>query len=342
MRDRRPARVSADERPVREAPVPQAPVVVWRFVDGKRGHEGQSEGLVRALAERLALTAHELAPHEFAPHEFARTPLGRSASGLLELAQARFPPAEGLPDPALLIGAGHATHLPMLAARRARGGRAVALMKPSLPLGWFDLCVVPEHDRVRGPNVLVTRGALTRMRPSTRHDPGRGLVLVGGPSAHHGWSDRHLIEQVEAVIDAEPAVEWTLAASRRTPAPTFAELARLAGPHVRAVPFHAVDTDWLPDELARAGRVWVTEDSVSMVFESLTAGAATGLLEVPARRVGRVARGLRALADEGLVTPFAAWREGRPLTPPATPFDEAARVARAIVERWVERWPAEP
>ena len=147
-----------------------ATVVVWRLSDGKPGHDNQSRGLIRALGRLTALECHQLNGR------------GAGRRALWSMLAARFRPGQGLPDPALLIGAGHATHLPMLAARIARGGKAVVLMKPSLPLYWFDLCLIPEHDRppVRD-NVVATQGVLNTGRASDCATPGIGLILVGGP-----------------------------------------------------------------------------------------------------------------------------------------------------------------
>ena len=78
----------------------------------------------------------------------------------------------------------------MLAARRARGGRAVVLMSPVLPRRLFDLCVIPEHDRPRpAANVLQTLRSLNRVQAVEpgRHDS--GLLLVGGSSLPEGWCD---------------------------------------------------------------------------------------------------------------------------------------------------------
>ena len=78
----------------------------------------------------------------------------------------------------------------------------------------------------------------------------------------------------------------------------------------------------------------MTQDSVSMVYEALTAGVATGLLEVPARGRGRVVEGIRRLAAAGQVTGFEDWAAGTPLQPPGVIFDEANRSARWICEQW--------
>ena len=258
----------------------------------------------------------------------ARAALGWWLAGI-------FPPGAGLPDPDLIVGAGHATHAALLAARRARGGRAVVLMRPSLPLAWFDLCVIPAHDRPPArPNVLVTRGPLNPLAPGERRGE-EGLVLVGGPSAHHGWDGAAVLAAIGEVLAREPGRPWTVTTSRRTP-PEFAEALRaaLAG-RARVVPWQETGPGWLPERLARAAVAWVTEDSVSMAYEALSAGAAVGLLPVPRRgRAGRVVRGIDELVAAGLAVRLADWLAGAALRPPAEPLDEAGRCADWILTRW--------
>lgn len=298
-------------------------LVVWRFSDGKTGHDNQSRGLIDALARLRPVEVFVLDPLP------ARTVLLRLISGHLGWRRE-------LPAPDLVLGAGHRTHLSLLAARRSRGGRVVVLMRPSLPLSLFDLCLIPDHDAPPArPNVLPTRGALNRIQPSSTLDPSRGLLLIGGPSPHFGWEDAGLHQQIAAVLATDPAMCWTLTTSRRTP-PGFLDcLPELRGGRLTAVPVSDTGPDWLPAQLARAGRVWVTADSVSMVYEALTAGAAVGVLELPPKRSSRrVSRGLERLAAEGWVTPFTDWRRNQVLRRPDRSFNEAERCARWIVEQW--------
>ena len=296
--------------------------VVWAFTDGKAGHENQTRGLLQALARLHALDVRWVD----VPPLFRR---------LMDLLLHRFTPGRDLPDPVLLIGAGHGTHLPLLAARRARGGRIALLMKPTLPCSWFDLCIVPEHDAARADNILVTRGALNSVSASGEKDSNAGLILVGGPSRHHGWDETELLAQIQEILVRDSGMHWTLTTSRRTPASTLAHLNTLSVSNLKVVPFEATDRNWLPAQLARATRVWVTEDSASMLYEALTARAATGVLPVPAKGESRIARGVAALARDGLVTGYRDWQQGKILAPPATPFNEAARVAAWISERWL-------
>lgn len=299
------------------------PFVVWRFSDGKAGHDNQTGGLAEALARLRSVETHTLDP----------LPLLTALRGLLG---GRQPGWRRLPAPDLLLGAGHRTHLSLLAARRIRGGKVVVLMRPSLPLDLFDLCLIPEHDAPPArPNVLVTRGALNRIQPSAMLEPERGLLLIGGPSAHFGWDDAALRPQIAAIVAADPTIRWTLTTSRRTP-PSFLEgLSGMTDPRLAVVPVAATGPDWLPAQLARAGRVWVTADSVSMVYEALTAGAAVGVLDIPRKHSSRISRGLDRLAADGWITSFADWRQRRHLHRPAGVFNEAERCAHWIVERWL-------
>lgn len=298
------------------------PLVVWRFSDGKAGHDNQTRGLAEALARLRAVETYTLDP---LPSSIALGGwlLGRPLSW------------KDLPAPDLSLGAGHRTHLSLLAARRIRGGKAVVLMRPSLPLELFDLCLIPEHDAPPSrPSVLATRGALNRIQPSAVLDPQQGLLLIGGPSAHFGWDDAVLRQSIAAIVTVDPAIRWTLTTSRRTP-PSFLEgLSDLTEARLTVVPVAATGPDWLPAQLARAGQAWVTADSVSMIYEALTAGAAVGVLEVPRKRAGRISRGLDHLAADGWVTSFADWRQRRSLRCPAGVFNEAERGARWIVEQW--------
>lgn len=296
---------------------------MWRFVDGLRGHENQIDGLIEALDARMPVSVHTIETPR--AHRFA------TAWRTLVGADTDTPPSADL-----LIGAGSTTQLPMLAARRRRGGRVVVLMKPSLPLGWFDLVVAPAHDRiVRRDNVLVTRGAINRVRPSSAKNPHQGLMLIGGPDRRHEWEPLALEGQIATVASRHAEVRWCAASSRRTPAGFLERLRALGLENLETVDVADVDADWLPRTLATTSTVWVTEDSVNMLYEALTAGAATGLLELP--KLGGSASHPPLEGDPvatGLVTRFDAWVRGARLAPPDTPLDEAGRCADWILERW--------
>jgi hypothetical protein len=93
------------------------------------------------------------------------------------------------------------------------------------------------------------------------------------------------------------------------------------------------DPNWLTAELARAEVVWVSSDSVSMIYEALTAGAAVGVIDVPARRRDRITAIAGELATRGTVTLYEDWGNGTALTARA-PLAEARRCADLILAAW--------
>lgn len=298
-------------------------LTIWRLTDGKAGHEKQSLGLARALGRLAGASCHDLR-------------VGSGAAALRDWLLGRFPAGRGLPDPDLILAAGHATHLPALAARHARGGRIVVLMRPSLPLALFDLCLIPEHDRPpQRENVVATRGVLNAVSTCRKKDPARGLILIGGGSSHYRWDSAAVIEQVGRITTATPGVSWRLTTSRRTPADFLHLLSGRPAPNLEVQPHTQTPPGWLEEELGACAQVWVTQDSVSMLYEALTAGCGVGLLRLaPVGAHGRLKRGIRQLLDARWVTPYEDCRPGEPLPPPPQPFNEAERCARLILERW--------
>ena len=81
-------------------------LVIWAFTDGKPGHENQTRGLINALADLVTVETHWIKA-------------GSAVGTAWQTLRGSFPPAD-LPAAQVLIGAGHATHIPMLLARRAR------------------------------------------------------------------------------------------------------------------------------------------------------------------------------------------------------------------------------
>ncbi|WP_324778926.1 mitochondrial fission ELM1 family protein [Thiobacillus sedimenti] len=293
---------------------------VWVISDAKPGHLNQSLGLAEALARAAPSTVHTL----------PALPAWRAWLALL----LKRAPGGDLPSPDLIIGAGHATHLTLLAARRARGGRTVVLMKPSLPRRWFDLCILPAHDGIAADRrTLVTEGALNRVRPAAEHDPQCGLLLIGGPSPHFEWDADALHLQLRSILARTPETRWVLTTSRRTPADFAAGVP--PAPNLAIVPHTETAPDWLPAQLARCGNVWVTPDSASMVFEALSAGAAVGVFDLPVKPRSRIGQAIARLADTRRVTRFARWCAHGALHPNLHPLAEADRCATWILE-WLK------
>lgn len=312
-------------------------MIVWRFHDDRPGHGHQSQGLVQALTECVDVTSFDIA---------AADNRGMLSSWLL----GRYEPGHSLPDPDILLGAGHRTHGHLLAACRCRGGKAIVLMKPSLPLSWFDLCVIPEHDHPpeRG-NIYTTKGALNQMFDAGRHDEKSALLVLGGPSRHYQWNDQVVLAQVEELLKARADKNWVVTTSRRTPVSMSRYFSQIKS--ITFIPFNACEKGWFAACLQQVGEVWVSEDSVSMVYEALTAGTRVGLLRVATssnqngengmsqrffkkNAVNRLANAIDQLVEKKWVGRPGDWQLP---AGPKIPINEATRCARWITEVWLKK-----
>jgi hypothetical protein len=294
-------------------------LVVWQWTDGKRGHERQCQGLLEALARRLPVDVHVL--------PVPPSPLKR----VLDFIAGTLPALRALPSPDLILAAGRACALPALTARRARGGRVICIMRPQLPRRCFDLCIIPRHDGVPASDrIILSEGPMNPMRPAASREAGLGVVLLGGPSAHHDWNDDALMAQLQGLLAAQPDMHWLATDSRRTPVALAPRLAALGTIEFRS--HRETAPEWLPALLARAEQVWVSADSVSMIYEALSAGARVGVLHVPARQADRISAVADDLQARGLVMSLTDIETGTKSA--TTPLREAERIADLILARW--------
>lgn len=302
--------------------------VIWRVMDDKAGHRNQVLGLCDSLSRLIDA-------------DFVDVPVDRQLAAWKSLLPGRLQPFETLPSPTLLVGAGHSVHLPMLRLQRRFGGKTVVLMKPSLPMAWFDLSFIASvHNITKQRDYLeITDGPLNRIRPSNTLENSCGLVLIGGPSDHFEWSDADVMNQLTAVLSRSPGIEWTLTTSRRTPK-SFIDMWHAADLPGQMFLCEHTPPGWLQEQAQYASTVWVTCESMSMVYEALTAGASVGLFDLEPKQRGRVFRSVQGLIDAGRVRSWADWNQGKPLPIQSEPFCEADRCAEIVSERFFAATPA--
>ena len=232
----------------------QRPTVVWRITDGKKGHEKQTQALVQGLKAFPTCSIEEFT----VPCKFT------------------FSTCENLPSPDLILGAGHATHIPMLLCKLLFGGKTVLLMKPTIPAILFDLVLVPHHDDCTSfGNVEFTEGVLS---PSieNRPNPKCGVILLGGTNRHFDWNTADIIRKIQAIADRDPGKQWTVCDSPRTPVDCLAAIEPQA--NIVKKPWQETNETFLTELLAGSSATWVTCDSVSMLYEALATRAQVGVL----------------------------------------------------------------
>lgn len=262
---------------------------VWAVTDNKPGHQNQTKGLIEALSQyrKVDVTWKPLTPLKSNVWAMLTYKLDPSNKG----------PSHQRPD--LLIGTGHQTHVTLLALKNSFGGRVVIMMSPSLPLNLFDLCFIPRHDKPKNrDNTIETLGPINRVTPSSSLDSKVGLILVGGPSKHFTWDSSTVAQNIGSLLAQNKDTQWVIAGSRRTPKDFYSEL-RSSSLDAQVILPDDVSSDWLPETMLQSGKIWVTEDSVSMVYESLTSGAQTGVIRLTREKASRVSEEIDRLILEG-------------------------------------------
>ena len=305
-------------------------MIIYIISDGKKGHLSQTRGLAQALMAQ----AREQQPNKtHACYEVDVSRMGFFAKLTYTAKELSYP------KPDLILCAGHGTHLPALRMARHYHSLCMVCMKPSLPIRCFDLCITPKHDyEGEAPvQVFLTNGALNAISPRPDVEKKETLLLIGGPSKEFGWDEDYILTQLSTITRYNEG-QMVLTTSRRTPS-DFVQRLVAEFPSIRVEPVESTGPTWVADHLAAAREVWVTQDSVSMVYEALSCGAPVGIIEMPVhpRRAGkapsRVARGLAQLVEEGHVSTFTQWARTHILTA-GVPLNEANRAAEYILTRY--------
>ena len=294
---------------------------IWRVTDGKSGHDSQSAGLCKAIADLSSSTQFDLTANSL-------------TSCLKSFISQKFADGNRLPDPDIIIGAGHGTHLTMLSAKRVRKGKIVVIMKPSLPLNFFDICVIPKHDAPpKKKNVIETNGALNTLEFNNNKSKNLGLILIGGPSKHYKWDSKLIISQIGTVVSRCKEINWTISSSPRTPKNMMSKILASNYKNVDILDFNNSFNKNIRKLIFMAKNIWVSPDSISMIYESLTSGASIGLFEMLKKRKNRIYTSVDNLIIENHVTTFGAWEKTNVLQTNNLNLSESKRCASIILEK---------
>jgi uncharacterized protein len=317
------------------------PKNIWLITDGKPGHETQLIGLGERLQELSGATIHwhhikskrlkkghpstefqQATPQEAGPQHNALKKTENTTS-----------------SPDLLIAAGHRTHRTLYFLARKHKAFSTVLMKPSLPLGFFNAIICPSHDKLKpSERVLNTDGVINKVRPSRDAKvPKQHSILLGGPSKHFEWNDNALFKQIETLVSARPDAQWEVYASPRTPAIFSAMLSASLLPNLTFRPYTTQAKHSLQAALKSSSECWITPDSVSMIYESLTAGCATATFTSPVsktKKLGRVALGLQQLIDAQRISQWQSSKLALPLPANTSTLWEADRATHWLLERF--------
>lgn len=304
----------------------------WVVTDGKSGMENQCLGLAEALSITPIVKRVKLRQPWRALSPFLQLGLGHAFD------PAGDPVAPPWPD--LLIATGRLSVPATLYVKRENPKTfAVQLQDPVIDPGHFDLVVVPEHDGLRGANVMVTQGALHRVTPEMLAVEGEKLVpqverlpkphiavLIGGSNAVYRLTAKEMEPLAAQLAQLAKGTGGSLLVtpSRRTGADNLAVLQNA----LRDTPAFIWDGQGVNPYygmLGLADYIVATCDSVNMVSEACTTGKPVYVIDLPGGS-DKFNRFHDALRKEGFTRRF----DGKLERWSYTPLDEVRRVAERV------------
>ena len=271
--------------------------VIWIISEGSPGHVSQSVGLADAIAARVPATIRQL---ECRPRRsgmmrgfIRRCWMGQRARPLPDLILDHWlrleRPAKEEPAPDVILASGGKS---VFAARTLATKYGVPFIflgeRKPYPAAWFHTTFSPssfdaEANDIRM-DVIPTKisPAIVRQAAADWADRPKGplwTLLIGGTSRSHHYQNGDWEQLAEGMtaLARRGGIRWLVTTSRRSGIQLEDRLRDLLPPDIVA------DAVWwcrqpekkLTAYLGAAEKIWVTQDSVSMVTEAVATGKPT-------------------------------------------------------------------
>lgn len=234
---------------------------IWLILDGKRGHEKQIEDLAFCITKRIKTNIIKIKKKNVLHVFFNFISIGND-------------PCKSLPLPDFILASGHQTHFDAIQKKNRYGGKLIIIMKPSLPSFLFDLIIMPAHDKKKnGNNIFVINNSINKITNLGKQRKNSGLFLIGGPSRNFYWSSEKVIDEINKIIQMNPNIDFSITTSRRTPDDFFDFFEEELKKKIFIYNYRDLSSDWIDKMIGSFEYSWVTQDSISMVSEMISAGS---------------------------------------------------------------------
>jgi len=216
----------------------------------------------------------------------------------------------------IIISCGRKSVIPSIYLKKSSKKKIfnIHIQDPKVYLGNFDLVIAPEHDNLRGKNVISSKGAihyLTLDEIKNNHNYLADklnknheylLLVLGGPNKYYNYEDKNLINIFDIIkkILNNNNLKAIVIPSMRTPKKTI----NLANEHLglENLVINNVDKKAYLSGLSLAKYIIVTCDSTSMISEAALTGKPIYIADIPAKRKDERFKKFRDLFSELNIT----------------------------------------
>ena len=243
------------------------------LTQGMHGMVSQVEGLARALGLTYKHQSIELKPFwNLLPPKL--TPISEN------LVKEKF-----VCDSKVIISCGRKSVIPSIALKKRLGKEifTIHIQDPKVSLKHFDLIISPEHDNIKGDNVLTTKGAIHYLTKKEIKDnlnylnvnkEKKKLVafIIGGPNKYYNYNEQaiqQLFTKIKTLFTPDK-YKIIIVPSYRTPEKIIKKAFDTF--NFNHIVIKTVDKKAYLSALALADISVVTCDSTSMISEAAITG----------------------------------------------------------------------
>ena len=310
--------------------------ICWTITDAFPGMKSQVEGLADAIG---FTTVHKTCRRKW-PWGWLGLASGNPLKHLSKDSDPLIPP---WPD--VVISCGRRSASLALAIKKKSQGKArcIHIQNPIINRSSFDLIIAPEHDKLSGSNVILTRGALHKVSQK-KLEAGiqthghlfkdfpkpYSAVLLGGSTNRYKMPQDAMEELIEKILLIRDLTQGSVLVtpSFRTSYRDLLTKSLENEPHIFLADIEKLNPYFAM--LGLADYIFATNDSVNMVCEACYTNKPVYILPLKGHKNTKPKKFIDSLMNEKIVRLFErsidTWKY--------TPFNDTGKVARLVKEKF--------
>ena len=259
---------------------------IWVLTDGSQGMISQVLGLAQQFSSNITKINTKIL-----------FPWSKLQPGFLPIfSWIFFNKLDFSSSPDMVISCGRkSVYLSIFLKKKFKNLISIHIQNPKINFRSFDYIIAPNHDGIKGGNVISSIGALHKFTHSIIHNeidskfklPTKKLisVIVGGDNHHYQFSDNEtnsLIKKIKHIKKINPEYQLLIISSRRTKK----EINRMLEKNLKDIAFIWNNNDKNPYTFALKNSDFfiVTSDSTSMISECAVTGKPIFVFYLPFKR----------------------------------------------------------
>jgi mitochondrial fission protein ELM1 len=274
--------------------------ILW-IKDGKKGHEKQVQALLEELSKTTDIKIYEEDYHISSLKRFFDIFHHSTSYMFKKYDSCKIIKSYNQNDIHLVVGAGSNIHTRLLLLKKVlkdifnKNIIAISVLTPSLFKNEFDYICAPKHDEMKltnFKNTIFFEGSLAKV--STQEpDVGIGLIGLGGANKHFVFNEDDLIKQIEYILSLYPNKDWYLFSSRRTTELMIGKINILSNSYSNLITTHQS----FDEIIRRASIKFITQDSMNMVYESLSTKGQTFVFNMKYKNENKITKQIKKLLE---------------------------------------------